>query len=326
MSLPPARPTADRPTVDRPTADRPVVTRTDDRPVLLVPPAESWHAQREQGHPVLGALSPSRASDFTTCPLLYRYRTIDRLPEPSSPAMVKGTLVHSVLEGLFDLPAAERVLPNAIDLLPATWAKLLADEPELLAAVTDGDDATTPTQVATWLRESEPLLATYFNMEDPRLLQPAHRELHVECLLPDGPVLRGFVDRVDIADRAGVRIVDYKTGRAPGPRYEQKAMFQLRFYALVVWRMTGALPRMLQLTYLGSGDFLRLVPEPDDLRTFEAKVRRLWESIVAINETGDWQPRPGGHCRWCAFTALCPAQGGEAPPLPARAVGTGKVW
>ena len=33
------------------------------------------------GVDVLGALSPSRASDFMTCPLLYRYRTIDRLPE-----------------------------------------------------------------------------------------------------------------------------------------------------------------------------------------------------------------------------------------------------
>src|SRR6185437_2099379 len=28
------------------------------------------------------ALSPSRASDFMTCPLLYRFRVIDRIPEP----------------------------------------------------------------------------------------------------------------------------------------------------------------------------------------------------------------------------------------------------
>lgn len=293
-----------------------------DRPVVLVPPAESWHAEKQPGHPLLGALSPSRASDFTTCPLLYRFRTIDRLPEPSSPAMAKGTLVHSVLEALFDLPPAERILPNAVQLLPESWAQLLADEPELAAVVNAGPDPATPAEEAAWLRQAEPLLATYFVMEDPRLLQPAHRELHVECVLPEGPVLRGFVDRVDIADHAGVRIVDYKTGRAPGPRYEQKAMFQLRFYALVVWRMTGALPRMLQLTYLGSGDFLRLAPEADDLRTFELKVRRLWESIVAISETGEWQPRPGGHCRWCSFTSLCPAQGGQ---LPARAFARGRI-
>ena len=31
------------------------------------------------------ALSPSRASDFMTCPLLYRFRVIDRIPEPPTP-------------------------------------------------------------------------------------------------------------------------------------------------------------------------------------------------------------------------------------------------
>ena len=65
------------------------------------------------GVDVLGALSPSRAGDFMTCPLLYRFRTIDRLPEPSSPDAVRGTLVHKVLEDLFDLPAADRTPERA---------------------------------------------------------------------------------------------------------------------------------------------------------------------------------------------------------------------
>ncbi|MGH3335969.1 MAG: PD-(D/E)XK nuclease family protein, partial [Nocardioides sp.] len=50
------------------------------------------------GVEVLGALSPSRAGDFMSCPLLYRFRTIDRLPEPSSPDAVRGSLIHKVLE------------------------------------------------------------------------------------------------------------------------------------------------------------------------------------------------------------------------------------
>ncbi|NUP20980.1 MAG: DUF2800 domain-containing protein, partial [Streptomyces sp.] len=47
------------------------------------------------------SLSPSRASDFMQCPLLYRFRVIDRLPEKPSAAATKGTLVHAVLERLF---------------------------------------------------------------------------------------------------------------------------------------------------------------------------------------------------------------------------------
>ena len=61
------------------------------------------------------ALSPSRAADFKQCPLLYRFRTIDRLPQAPSSAATRGTVVHAVLERLFDLPAAERTVEAAAD-------------------------------------------------------------------------------------------------------------------------------------------------------------------------------------------------------------------
>ena len=35
------------------------------------------------------ALSPSRASDFKQCPLLYRFRAVDRLPETPTRAQVR---------------------------------------------------------------------------------------------------------------------------------------------------------------------------------------------------------------------------------------------
>lgn len=295
---------------------------TSEDPSLLVPEDESWTVYRSPGHPLLGALSPSRAGDFTTCPLLYRYRAIDRLPEPPSTATARGTLVHAVLEQLFDLPAQQRVLDTAVGLLPATWQQLLDDQPDL-ASVVDAEGPQSPHALTEWLRDAEPLLGTYFAMEDPRLLEPAQREVHVECQLPDGPVLRGFIDRVDIAPGVGMRIVDYKTGRAPGQGYEQKAMFQLRFYALVVWRMTGVIPRLLQLNYLGSGHFLRFEPTEADLLTFETKVRALWRAILAQAEKGEWPARPSRLCSWCSFHAYCPAQGGTELPLPEAATPTG---
>ena len=44
------------------------------------------------------SLSPSRAADFKQCPLKYRFRSIDRLEEAPTPAAVRGTLVHAVLD------------------------------------------------------------------------------------------------------------------------------------------------------------------------------------------------------------------------------------
>ncbi len=48
-----------------------------------------------------------------TCPLLYRFRVIDRLPERPSMDAVRGSVVHKVLEELFDLPAVERTPDRA---------------------------------------------------------------------------------------------------------------------------------------------------------------------------------------------------------------------
>jgi len=79
------------------------------------------------------ALSPSRASDFKQCPLLYRFRAIDRLPEPSSAAQVRGSVVHAALEQLYALPAAERGPETAMTLVDPAWERIVAAQPELAA-------------------------------------------------------------------------------------------------------------------------------------------------------------------------------------------------
>ena len=74
-----------------------------------------------------------------SCPLLYRFRTIDRLPEPLSPDAVRGTLVHKVLEDLFDLPAPERTPEQARDMLVPTWERLMDAEPGLAEMFIDAE-------------------------------------------------------------------------------------------------------------------------------------------------------------------------------------------
>ncbi|MGC4111934.1 MAG: PD-(D/E)XK nuclease family protein [Nocardioides sp.] len=149
---------------------------------MTTTPATQSPAERRStpvdGVDVLGALSPSRASDFMTCPLLYRFRTIDRLPEEPSADALRGTLVHKVLEDLFDLPAPTRTPDEARNLLLPTWEALLDAEPALAELFTEeGPD------VAEWLASCRSVLDRYFTLEDPRRLEPAERELYVETLL-----------------------------------------------------------------------------------------------------------------------------------------------
>ncbi|GLW08236.1 recombinase RecB [Microtetraspora sp. NBRC 13810] len=264
---------------------------------------------------IIGALSPSRAGDFMTCPLLYRFRVIDQLPERPAPAAVRGTVVHSVLERLYDLPAAERTVQAALGLLEPQWHRLLDAEPDYAGMFADDDEQ------ARWLDQARTMLERYFALEDPRRLEPAERELYVEAVLDSGLMLRGYIDRLDVAPTGDVRVVDYKTGSAPGPDFEGKALFQMKFYALVLWRLRGAVPRLLQLMYLGNGEVLRYAPDEADLLATERKVWALWQAIERSLTTGEWRARRSRLCDWCDHQAHCPEFGGTPPPLPARRPG-----
>lgn len=273
-----------------------------------------------------------------TCPLLYRYRVLDRLPQRPSRAAARGTLVHAVLEQLFDLPAVDRTHAQASAKLAPTWDRLLDGEPilaelfaEALAGEPAGDegatvdapgdpvaDGATGDGVAAFLVEAEDLVSRYFTLEDPSRLEPAEREIRIETTLDSGLQLRGIIDRLDIAPTGEIRVVDYKTGRAPSEVFEAKALFQMKFYALVVWRVRGVMPTLLQLIYLGgSGELLRYAPEERDLLATERKLIALWAAIERAYVSGDWRPSPSKLCGWCDYQAICPAFGGTPPPLPA---------
>lgn len=259
-------------------------------------------------------LSPSRAGDFVQCPLLFRLRVIDKVPEPPSPAATRGTLVHSVLERLFDRPAGRRTPDEAAALLEPEWEKLAAKNPEVK------DLFGTPQELAEWLASAKALIGRYFTLEDPNRLEPAERELFVHAMIGEGEnrfALRGVVDRLDVAPGNLLRVVDYKTGKAPPPGYEAKVLFQLKLYALALWRIRGVVPKRLQLIFLGSGNVLSYDPDAADLEAAERKISEIWAAIRSAVEREHWPAQPTKLCNWCSFRALCPAQNGTPPPLPA---------
>ncbi|WP_242498083.1 PD-(D/E)XK nuclease family protein [Nocardioides glacieisoli] len=181
-----------------------IPTAAQGAPPVVESPAERVSTPVD-GVDVLGAISPSRAGDFMACPLMYRFRTIDRLPEAPSPDAARGSLVHKVLEDLFDLPAPDRTPERAGGMLEPSWDALVEAEPGLEEMFGEaGPDFT------AWLASCRTVLERYFDLEDPRRLEPADRELYVEALLDSKLLLRGFVDRVDVAPDGRIRVVDYK--------------------------------------------------------------------------------------------------------------------
>ena len=247
-------------------------------------------------------LSPSRATDFKSCPQLFKYRSIDRLPEPVSKGAARGSLVHLVLERLFAEEAPARTPERAEELLQATWAELRED-PE------HRPDELTPEQEASWLSDGRRLLANLFKLEDPASLGTSKLEWWVEYELADLH-LRGIIDRVEERSDGSWVLSDYKTGRVPGESRELAAFFGLRFYALVCWRSFGVIPQEIRLVYLSDPAVLTLKPHERMLVAFERQMVALGAAIKRAVERDDWRPRPSPFCMTCSFQAMCPAWAG----------------
>lgn len=258
------------------------------------------------------ALSPSRATDFKQCPLLYRFRAIDRLPEATSAAQLRGSVVHAALEQLYGLPAGLRSPDTARSLVQRAWDQMVAAEPELAGELDPGQ----PTQL---LEDARALVSGYYRLEDPTRFDPQCCEQRVEVELADGTLLRGYIDRIDVAATGELRVVDYKTGKAPPAARalaEFKAMFQMKFYAVALFRSRGVPPTRLRLIYLADGQLLDYSPDRDELLRFEKTLMAIWRAIQSAGETGDFRPNPSRFCDWCPHQQRCPAFGGTPPPYP----------
>lgn len=244
------------------------------------------------------------------CPLKFRYQVVDGRRQPPTEATVKGTVVHQVLDNLFELPPNQRTLENSKQLLPKAWGMVLETDSQAAELFTDPDR-----RIAA-VDDTEDLVANYFSLEVPENLRPRGREHFIDVRLPSGVLLRGIVDRIDESAEGSLRVIDYKTGRAPNPRFVDDALFQMRFYALMLeksWR----LPARLQLLYLRSLQVLTLDPEARDIEAFEQQVNDLWERIKQDARSGDFSPRQSKLCGWCPFQQDCPVFGGTVSPAPA---------
>src|SRR6202012_2450595 len=197
-------------------------------------------------------------------------------------------------------------------LVGPAWEQVIAAEPELA----DQLDAEQQTHL---LDEARKLLSGYYRLEDPTRFDPQSCEQRIEVELADGTLLRGIIDRVDFAPTGELRVVDYKTGKAPPEARalaEFKAMFQMKFYAVALYRSRGVLPARLRLIYLADGQLLDYSPACDELLRVEESWMALGRAIQPAGATGDFRPNPSRMCDWCPHRQHCPAFGGPPPPYP----------
>lgn len=254
-------------------------------------------------YPVPTSLSPSRVEAFTSCPMAFRFASIEKLPEPPSIHATKGSMVHRVLELLFLNPGPLRTIVTAEPAFQQAKAEYLLD-PELTEL------QLSPEQQQAFFDDAWSLVQAYFAMEDPTSIREIGLEIRLEAQVGDLG-LRGIIDRLELDQEGRLVVTDYKTGRAPGPMYQQKSLGGVHFYSFLCEEVLGQRPAAIRLMYLRTGETITAIPSAQSVRFITTRTTAVWKAVERACLTGNFQPREGALCKTCAFQPWCPAFGGD---------------
>ncbi len=264
------------------------------------------------GLPLPSSLSPSKIASFQACPLAFRYSEIDRIPEPPSPWATKGTLVHKALELLFwEFPVGQRTPDAAAECLAVALADMSTD-PDYIGLQLSEPDA------ETFAADAARLIRQYFKVEDPNRIHAVGTELMLQTTLPDGVVLRGIIDRLELDGSGGLIVTDYKTGRAPHQGHEQRRLEGVHLYAYLCQAVIGIRPSRVQLMYLAEPVIISTEPSPQKTQYQPKRCSAIWAAIDRACARERFSPNTSALCGFCSYKPYCPAHGGDpalAEPL-----------
>ena len=254
-------------------------------------------------YPVPTSLSPSRVEAFTSCPMAFRFASIERLPEAPSPHTTKGSLVHRVLELLFTGPSDSRTLDTARTCFAQAVDEYAVD-PEFTLLHLDDQ------QQQAFVDDAWSLVEAYFGMEDPTTIREIGLELRLEAQVGD-LALRGIIDRLELDSDGGLVVTDYKTGKAPGLKYEQGRLAGVHFYSFLCEEVLGTRPSAIRLMYLRTGETITALPSAQSVKFITTRTTAVWKAVERACTTGNFLPRQGPLCNSCSFQQWCPAFGGN---------------
>ena len=258
------------------------------------------------------SLSPSRVEQFTSCPLAFRFASIERLPERPSIHTTRGSLVHRALELAYML-AARRTRGARRSI--GRWrrrATSTGPHPDFTGLGLSDDE------VDVFDQECRDLVTTYLTMEDPTTVQPIGLELRLSADV-GSLALRGIIDRLELRD-GGLVVTDYKTGRAPSVNWEQKSLAGVHFYSFLCERVFGA----------HAGRHPAAVPEAAGRRSRPRRPSSPCASSPPAPRPSGMpssgraraatsSPRPSARCASCSFQPWCPSFGGDPDRAAAEA-------
>ncbi len=156
-------------------------------------------------------------------------------------------------------------------------------------------------------------------LEDPKSVEVRATEQDVEATLGGVP-FRGIVDRLD-EEGDGLVVTDYKSGKAPSPRYRRARLDQVLLYAAAVTESAGEMPVRARLLYLGQRP-VGIDVNQAEIDEVVGKLAATWTDLTTACSKDEFEPRTGPLCGWCPYVDKCAEGTREVAKRTARSAAT----
>ncbi len=250
--------------------------------------------------------SPSSINTFNQCPRKYYYQYIEKLETKPNIHLVRGNVMHSVLENFFKTDIS-RLSDNfevelrtiAHELLRKFWneKKDKFDSLDLEDEQIDFFYSDSETMLNNWMDNFVAKLGKQENFTDGFKKLTPNTEVHY---LSDNHQVQGYIDAIHESPEEVV-LIDYKTSKKDYMSSEYK--LQLAIYALLYYEKHGVLPSKVGVDFLKFNEKMIEVDESmvEYAKEEVSKVHRNTKSQAKE----DYSKNPTPLCNWCDFYELC---------------------
>ena len=251
-------------------------------------------------------LSVSAVKQFLRCPLSYRFKYIDRIPEETvSSALAFGRGIHAALELWFTAQLEGQPEPTLEELLVMFWDEWKACEQETSIRLGKNEDITKIADMA------QRMIAAFIASS---AAHPAGQVVGIEeelraALLVDAPDVLGRLDLVIETPDAFI-VIDFKTAKSKwSDAQRQDAELQAIVYKDLAGQLAGNKPVRVEFVVLTKTKTPSVSIEPvavtePAIRRGKAMMSAAWQAI----QNGNFYPSPSiTACPSCPYRNRCDA-------------------
>jgi len=230
-------------------------------------------------------ISESKFQTFKQCQLKYRYRYVERLPEPddtNTEALHFGSYIHKVLEDGVNAKTQEELVQIAEEVKGSYK----------VSKKYEGKD----------LRCFDNFLK--FN---PKLEETVATELVFEVPVKDDITLNGIIDRVVKGTDGGYLIIDYKTSKREKSKVELYQDTQLKGYVYAISKLYNVpFSKIVAAHYYPvTNNFVFVQYSVPQINAHARKiVDEVWK--IRKRKKDEMKPSRNEFCNWCAYKTACP--------------------